>query len=65
MKTELTNMKSELQVVKKKNKSLEDRFIDVQSRSMRDNFIFYNIKEENMFGIVDSVEFILSEFIMS
>ena len=50
MKSELTNMKSELVAVKKKNKTLEDRLIDMQSRSMRDNLIFYNIKEEEKVG---------------
>ena len=69
MKTELSTVKKELEIMKEKNKTLEDSIIDIQSRSVRDNLIFYNIKEEKKVGrdIAEeekvTTEDILNEFI--
>ena len=65
VKTEVGLMKSEIKELKEKNKALEKRIIDNQSRSMRDNLVFYNVKEDEKFTEEEKVdtEAVLVKFI--
>ena len=65
VKTEVETVKTELREMKSKNKALEKKIIDLQSRSMRDNLVFYNIKEEEKYSDEEKVdtEAVLSKFI--
>ena len=64
-KTEVETVKTELREMKSKNKALEKKIIDLQSFSMRDNLVFYNIKEEGQYNDEKKVdtEAVLSKFI--
>ena len=65
VKTEVGLMKSEIKELKEKKTALEKRIIDNQSRSMRDNLIFYNVKEDEKFTEEEKVdtEAVLVKFI--
>ena len=65
VKTEVETVKTQLRETKSKNKALEKKIIDLQSRSMRDNLVFYNIKEEEKYSDEEKVdtEAVLSKFI--
>ena len=45
-KEEVDAMKKVLKEVKEKNNALEKRVIDLQSRTMKDNLVFFNINED-------------------
>ena len=62
VKQEVNAVKNELTEIKTKNKQLEERIIDMQCRSMRENLIFYKIREEENEEL--STEDILKKFIM-
>ena len=51
--------------MKSKNKALEKKIRDLQSCSMQDNLVFYNIKEEEKYNDEEKVdtEAVLSKFI--
>ena len=55
-------VKNELTEIKTKNKQLEERIIDMQCRFMRENLIFYKIREDENEEL--STEDILKKFIM-
>ena len=59
LRTECTNMQSDANVLKVKNAALEAKVTDLESRSMRDNLLFYGITErghhENCEGLVKEV----------
>ena len=59
LRTECTNMQSDANVLKMKNAALEAKVTDLESRSMRDNLLFYGITErgqhENCEGLVKEV----------
>ena len=59
------NTISQIKELKGKNKALEKRIIDNQSRSMRDNSVFYNVKEDEKFTEEEKVdtEAVLVKFI--
>ena len=45
-KEEVDAMKKKLKEVKEKNNALEKRVIDLQSRTMRDNLVLFNINQD-------------------
>ena len=56
VKTEVETVKTELREMKSKNKALEKKIIDLQSHSMQDNLVFYNIKEEDKYNDEEKVD---------
>ena len=58
-------MKSEIKELKEKNKALEKRIVDNQTRSVRDNLVFYNVKEDEKLTEEEKVdtEAVLVKFI--
>ena len=62
LKREVNAVKNELTEIKTKNKQLEERIIGMQCRSMRENLIFYKIREDENEEL--STEDILKKFIM-
>ena len=59
LRTEYTNMQSDANVLNVKNGALKAKVTDLESRSMRDNLLFYGITErgqhENCEGLVKEV----------
>ena len=49
LKHDCTNMKTETDVLKQKNANLESKITDLESRSMRDNLLFYGISERGQY----------------